>query len=94
MGRSLVPEYLRVSSLLTNSLSFNRTNAAHIYPSQSEVLSLGLCMLGFLLHVCLASPVQGDRVSPCLHVRYHQWVLLSAQKGVFCRLARAVSLLR
>lgn len=34
-----------------------RTNITHIYPSCSEMLSLGLYMLGFLFPVCLASPV-------------------------------------
>ena len=65
---------------------FYRTKAPHICPSQSETLSIRLCMLyspGPLLRASLTSTMQSDGVSPCLHVRYHWLALPSAQKGFF-----------
>lgn len=64
---------------------FYRTNDAHICPSRSEMLSLGLCTrypLGPLLRVGLASTMQGDGVSPCLHVRY-RWLALPVLRKAF-----------
>jgi len=73
---------------------FYRANAAHICPSRSEMLSLGLCVrypLGPLLRASRTSGVRGDGVSQCLHVTSHCVALPSVLS--ICRLVRPVSLL-
>lgn len=73
---------------------FYRINAAHICPSQSETLSLRLCvryLLGPLLRASVTSGMQGDGVSPRLCVGCH-W-LASLSVLFLWGLARPVSLL-